>query len=198
MAYNIENAKKVLAALIAAGANPIQLPLLMSQVAHETGDFDSRVFKANNNASGIMYINKPEKQKNAKKGLPFPKREGKYFYAHFASLKDWAADFMRIVSGAIRSSTTFQQYALALKKRKYYADQLSNYTKALKSHYAALVKVFPELKNSNVSKEEANKSLNTGKKLSDIADNPGAGIDGKKILPIALLFCGMIYLYTHH
>jgi len=139
MAYNSSNAKLVLNALISAGAPAQVLPFLMSQVAHETGNFNSRVMKANNNASGIMFINKPLKQKNATRGLPYPKKEGKYWYANFASLTDWARDYLRIVGKLPMQAVSLPDYAAKLRQRGYYTDSLSNYTKGLKIHFKGLI-----------------------------------------------------------
>lgn len=138
MAYNVSNARKVLSALKAAGAPATALPYLMSQVAHETGTFNSRVLTENNNASGIMYINNPAKQKNARRGLAFPKKEGKYYYANFNTLKDWAVDYLRIIGGTVLKASSLSDYAERLKKRGYYTDSTTNYARGLNSHYSAL------------------------------------------------------------
>lgn len=143
MAYNTANAKQVLAALMAAGASPTVVPFLLAQVAHETGNFDSRVFRENNNASGIMFINNPTKQKNATRGLMFPKNEiGKtpIYYAKFASLKDWATDYLRIIGKAPQTASNLTQYATLLKNRGYYTAPLDLYAKALNVHYNNLKK----------------------------------------------------------
>jgi len=85
---NIENAKKIYKALIDSGVNNNLLPLLMYQIAHETGGFNSKVLQSDNNASGIMFINAP-KQKNAIKGRAYPKNESNSaHYAKFNTLKD--------------------------------------------------------------------------------------------------------------
>ncbi len=140
MAYNLSNAKLVLNALIAAGAPSQVLPFLLAQVAHETGNFNSKVFTANNNASGIMFINKPLKQKNASKGLPYPKKEGKYFYANFATLKDWAVDYLRIIGKLPMQAISLPDYAAKLRARGYYTDTVQNYSNGLKTHFNGLVK----------------------------------------------------------
>lgn len=138
--YNLSNAKKIISALISAGASPAILPFLICQVAHETGDFDSRVLRQNNNASGIMWINKPLKQKNAKKGLAYPSREGRYFYAHFATLKDWAIDYLRVIGRTPQSAKNLTDYANKLRARGYYTDPADKYAKALESHRKKLIK----------------------------------------------------------
>ena len=140
MNYNIDNLNKVKKSLINAGLKDFKLELALTQVAHETGDFDSSVFNENNNASGIMYINNSKKQKNATKGKPFPSKEGKYFYANFKSLDDWAKDFIRIVQNYLNKATIINEYASLLKENKYYTDNVSNYLKGLNFNYNKLLK----------------------------------------------------------
>lgn len=146
MKYNEQNAKRILAALQAAGAPATAIPFLLAQVAHETGNFDSRVFRQNNNASGIMFINKPARQKNASRGLAFPRKEWPsasqpLYYANFATLTDWARDFLRIVGAVVLKSQTPEEYAAKLKARKYYAAPLAVYSAALKAHLSRLQKL---------------------------------------------------------
>lgn len=146
MKYNVTNARRVLSALAAAGAPTAAIPFLMAQVAHETGDFDSRVFRDNNNASGIMFINKPARQLNAIRGRVFPKNEWPapnkpLYYANFATLTDWARDYLRIVGKVVLSSKTPDQYAQALKKRGYYTAPLAVYAAALRVHLQRLQKL---------------------------------------------------------
>lgn len=145
MAYNIPNAKRVMQALAAAGASPAVVPFLMAQVAHETGTFASRVFTDNNNASGIMFINNPTRQKNATRGRAFPRNEWPsadrpLYYANFATLKDWAVDYLRIIGKAPQTATNLTQYATLLKNRGYYTAPLATYAKALEAHYSRLRK----------------------------------------------------------
>jgi hypothetical protein len=145
MAYNAENAKKVLQALTSAGAPLTVVPFLMAQVAHETGTFNSRVFVDNNNASGIMFINNPTRQKNATRGRAFPRNEWPaadkpLYYANYATLKDWAVDYLRIVGKTVQAATTLDQYAVALKNRKYYTAPTAAYAAALRAHYTKLQK----------------------------------------------------------
>jgi hypothetical protein len=147
MAYNIENAKKVTQALAAAGAPVTILPFLLAQVAHETGNFDSRVFRDNNNASGIMFINNPTRQKNATRGRLFPANEQprdaakpRLHYANFATLKDWAVDYLRIIGKTPQTAQNLTQYATLLKNRGYYTAPLASYARALNVHYTNLKK----------------------------------------------------------
>lgn len=149
MAYNVDNAKKVLNALAMAGANPTVIPFLMSQVAHETGNFDSNLFRTHNNASGITFTTSG-RQKNATRGNPLPlneqpivngKRVTRYYYARFNSLKDWAIDYLRIVGNTVLNSKDIVEYARKLRERKYYTATLQSYTKALQSHLTRLEKL---------------------------------------------------------
>ena len=138
--YNIENAKKVAKALLNAGASVTSLPFLMAQVAHETGDFNSRVFNSDNNASGIIYIAKPTKQKNATRGTARSSSEGGN-YAKFFTLEDWARDYLRIIGTSIKKAKNIEEYAKNLKDRGYYTDTLENYTNALKGHISQLMQL---------------------------------------------------------
>ena len=141
--YNKTNAAKILQALKDAGASPKIIPFLMAQVAHETGNFQSRVFVQNNNASGIMFINNPSRQKGATRGLLFPTKEqpknGKtIYYANFATLKDWAIDYLRIVGKLPQQATNLTDYAIKLKQRGYYTADTIAYARALHLHFKKL------------------------------------------------------------
>jgi IS1 family transposase len=131
MSINIENGKKIYKALKSAGANNTLMPILMAQVAHETGGFNSKVLQSDNNASGIMFINEP-KQKNATRGKSFPIKESKTaHYARFNTLKDWAIDFLRIIGKTPKTATSLTDYAQKLKARRYYTADTTLYAKAL-------------------------------------------------------------------
>jgi len=154
MKYNLTNGKKIIAALIAAGAKPDLLPWLMSQIAHETAGFNSKVLNTDNNASGIMFINKPAKQRNATRGSSFPKKEGKYYYARFATLKDWAVDYLRIIGKVPQTATSLLDLATKLRARNYYTDTVANYAKGLNFHYKNIKDMFsdhvPSTSNNNL------------------------------------------------
>lgn len=137
--YNLKNAKLILKALQDAGASPAIIPFLMAQVAHETGNFESRVFVQNNNASGIMFINNPSRQKGATRGLPFPRREqpkdGRtIYYANFATLKDWATDYLRIIGQTPQRAKNLTEFAVLLKRNNYYTAPVETYARALHLH----------------------------------------------------------------
>lgn len=82
----------------------------------------SNVAQTDNNYSGIKWINKPYQK--ATRGLKSP--DGGY-YAHFANVGDWAADYKRILSikgsqGAPINATTANQFGQALKANGYATD----------------------------------------------------------------------------
>lgn len=176
--YNKEKAIKIISALKAAGAPIKSIPFMLAQIAHETAGFKSKVLERDNNASGIMFINKA-KQKNAKRGGKYPANEGKYFYAKFDTLKDWAIDYLRIIGNTVASSVNLLDFAAKLKARKYYTDSVNNYVKGLKYH--------------------TNNLLKAGIFSGDPApSNPTAAVsDNKKIIPLLVgaLIVGA-YLYN--
>jgi len=179
MSYPIDRVKKIIAALRAAGAKEQTIPYLLAQCAHETGAFKSNVFNTDTNASGIMFINKPTKQKNATRGSKYPANEGKYNYARFATLKDWAVDYLRILGNTAASSKNLTDFAAKLKARKYYTDSVNNYANGLKAHTKQLIKagVFPS---------------------DPVPNNQTAAVsDTKKIIPLLIgaLIVGA-YLYS--
>ena len=116
---NIDNARKVAAALSAAGLSGNTLVMALAQVAHETAGFKDSKIITHNNASGITFANNPKKQLNATKGNPLPESP-KYNYAKFGTLNDWAKDYLRIVGSSLKKSTDSAQYALRLANQKYY------------------------------------------------------------------------------
>lgn len=136
-AIAIARAGQAATALIAAGLPRPFLALALAQIAHETGGFASRVMEEDNNLSGIMYIGKPDVQKNAIAGRAFPPAESRTArYAHFATVKDWARDYIRIISRGAQppiGATDPATLAQRLKAIGYYTDSLSNYTAALVS-----------------------------------------------------------------
>lgn len=152
MKVNKINANKITKALIQAGAPIKSLPYILAQVSHETAGFNSKILITDNNASGIIYINKPTKQKNASKGSPFPKKEGQYNYARFATLKDWAKDYLRIIGTAAASAKSLPQFAQSLKNKGFYTDSVQNYSNGLKYNAAALTKagIFKTAKNNGL------------------------------------------------
>jgi len=92
-----------------------------------------------------MFINNPTRQKNATRGRAFPRNEWPaadkpLYYANFNSLKDWAIDYLRLVKKSAEQSTNFEQFAVALKNRRYYGATVSSYTKGMIAYYNQLNK----------------------------------------------------------
>lgn len=124
---------------------------MLAQILHETGQFSARsqVAALNNNYSGIKWINKPYQK--ASKGSPVPPSERSArdlptnYYAKFASLADWAADYVRILN--IRSKPiqagSLDEFLERLAANGYYdsrsATARNNYTRAVKKFHSLLV-----------------------------------------------------------
>ena len=119
------------------GVNQQLIPILVSQVAHETGQFKSKGLLTRNNASGIIWANSP-KQLNASKSDQLPE-DDRYYYAKFDTLQDWANDYIRILSKggeqAPIKQTNVTDFVAALKKNKYFSADQSIYEKAVQRFY---------------------------------------------------------------
>jgi len=168
------NLASVRLALENAGLAGDKLLLALSQVAHETGGFKNAKIKTHNNASGIVWINKPEKQKNASKGNPLPEAP-KYHYAKFDTLNDWAKDYLRIVKTALNNSTNSGDYATALARIKYY-EVSHRYPNAIKNYSAGLSAWGSEIKKAGTI---ISKNKNT-------------------IIPIVIIFTGLFFLFKRY
>jgi hypothetical protein len=105
------------------------IPYLVAQVAYETGDFKSKLLKDHNNASGIVYTGRAS-QKNAVKGRPLPE-DGRYFYAKFATLNDWAKDYMRVLNLKAKpiQATSADDFITRLKSNGYFTAPVELYKK---------------------------------------------------------------------
>lgn len=118
---------------------------LVAQVALETQHFTSKLLYDHNNASGIIFINKPSVQKNATKGRPIPENS-KYNYAMFNSIKDWAIDYNRVLHlGKAKpfEATTLADYVARLKANKYFSADINEYMRIIKDTYAKYKKFVP-------------------------------------------------------
>lgn len=136
----VVNFRNVLNTLLANGWPQVVAPLSAAQVIFETGNKLSNVAKTDNNYSGIMWTNKPYQK--ATKGLPFPASEGKYYYAHFASVNDWAKDFKRILSikgpkGAPIDATSLGDYVARLYANKYFTSSPTLYVAGMSTILAS-------------------------------------------------------------
>lgn len=128
-------------ALQQAGLSASQLKLALSAVMFETGAFSSlsNVADQDNNYSGIEWINNSSIQKNATQGTPFPAGEAENaYYAHFATVNDWAVDYVRILNNPpyypIASATDIDSFATLLEENGYYTGSESDYAAGI-LHY---------------------------------------------------------------
>jgi hypothetical protein len=121
------------------------LPYIVAQVAHETADFNSRLLYDHNNATGITFANKPKLQKNAIKGRPLPEAP-QYNYAKFASLNDWAVDYLRLINRGKNKpleALTIEDYVARLKANKFFTDTVERYTAGVKRYLKKYGKIKP-------------------------------------------------------
>ena len=124
-----------------AGFNDPGKTYALAQVLHETGQFTSRskVASADNNFSGIIWINKPGVQLNATRGTARSKKEGGY-YAHFDTPADWAVDFKRILSmrNAPIEAASLNDYVTRLHANKYFTAPVKTYLAGMQKWYNLL------------------------------------------------------------
>jgi hypothetical protein len=124
-----------------AGLSVVQAKLALCAVMFETGAFSSlsTVADTDNNYTGIEWINNPSVQLNASQGTPFPASESSTaYYAHFATVQDWANDYVRILNlppqQPIDNATDPNSFALLLEENGYYTGSETDYAGGL-THY---------------------------------------------------------------
>ena len=138
---NRSNALKFANLFYSIGVPVEKIPFLLAQVAHETGNFKSKQLLKNNNASGIVFANKPNLQKNATNSgdvLPETSDSHPYYYAKFATLKDWAVDYLRILNRGKNKpleQSTIEGFVAALKANGYFTASEELYLKAVKKFH---------------------------------------------------------------
>ena len=141
-------------ALTIAGFKQPQLDFALAQLLFETGKFSkaSTVAAANNNYSGIKWINKPYQA--ATKGTLAPASERLpyespvNYYAKFADTNAWAKDFKRILSlkrtanyaGSPITATTPEDFVKRLKLNGYFGGSEAAYLRGVKIYLAKFVK----------------------------------------------------------
>lgn len=137
-------------ALLKAGLKDPVLKFALAQLLFETGRFTSKskVASENNNYSGIKFLNKSYQK--ATRGSLAPPNERvsdinspQNYYAKFASVDDWAKDFVRIISlqrsgnlagkpvNAISLSTYIDRLAL----NKYFGSDRKLYLAGTKKYF---------------------------------------------------------------
>lgn len=136
---------------ISEGFKPTAAKLIVAQARFESADYTSRVFKTDNNTSGMKYIGQPL----AVRGSISP--EGNY-YARFKSVEDSARDKVgRLYNITMRGVTPEQlknvqnadEFASLLKKRGYYGAPESQYAAGLKAKLLRIQVVEFVTKNKN-------------------------------------------------
>lgn len=110
-------------------APSVAVPFMVAQVAYETGNFKSKLLRDHNNASGIVFTGKAS-QKNATKGRPLPE-DPRYNYAKFATLNDWARDYIRVLNLRAKpiQATTPEDFITRLKANGYFTAPIELYRK---------------------------------------------------------------------
>ena len=118
----------------ALGVKPNVIPFMVAQTAFETGNFKSRLYNDHNNATGIVFTGKST-QKNATKGRPLPE-DSRYNYAKFATLQDWAADYVRILKMGNKpiEADNVDDFVSRLKANKYFSAPIEEYAAGVKTY----------------------------------------------------------------
>lgn len=118
---------------------------LVAQVAHETGDFKSRLLYDHNNGSGIVFTGK-KTQKNATKGRPLPENP-QYNYAIFATIKDWAIDYLRILNLKTKpiAANTPDEFVNRLKANGYFTANIDAYKKSFMKYLKKYGNIAPPI-----------------------------------------------------
>lgn len=157
---------------IEQGFNPTAAKLIAAQARLESADYNSNVFKANNNTSGIKFIG----QANATRGTLVPSNErtcngtcnGDY-YAKFNTIQDGINDkivrlYSKTMSGVspqqLKDSTSAEDFSRLLKMRRYYGfgtygtpeaeKEIKNYASGMKSKLLKINVLEFYKKNKNV------------------------------------------------
>lgn len=135
------DALKLRSLLLSVGFPKETVNLFVAQVMFES-NFNSNVAKTDNNLSGITYINRP--YQHAQKGLQMPKRDtpnGIGYYAHFATLEDWAKDYKRILSFGSKpiEAKTVEDFVMRLRTNNYFGGNQQQYLAGVKKHFSTLV-----------------------------------------------------------
>lgn len=113
------------------GASPELAKLITAQAMHETNNFNSRVFRLNNNAFGYKAVKGARLQLGPGTGSP----EGNS-YARYANLTDSARDVMGWYKrrwNAFKDIKTPEAFAEQLKAHGYFTDRTDNYLRGLRT-----------------------------------------------------------------
>lgn len=136
------------------GLNELQIKLALSQILFETGEFTpkSKVYKLNNNYTGIKWINKPYQVATKGSDVPInervpPANTAYNFYAKFNDDTAWAKDYIRVLmlnkKNPPLNANSIEQYHARLTANKYYntskQKNIDNYLNGLKKYYIKIV-----------------------------------------------------------
>ena len=105
------------------------IPLIVAQSKHESANYTSNVFKANNNAFGMKQP-KVRPTTSIGGGTAAPSSEGTTPYARYKDVADSAKDlvlWLQYNRVDLSGVTTAQQYATILKDKGYYGNTMSEY-----------------------------------------------------------------------
>ena len=126
------------------GFNPSSAKFIAAQARLESSDYNSNVFKNNNNMFGMKYV----KQPLAVRGTQVPVNERKAgdvdynYYAKYRTPEDSVKDLIerlynKTINGVspsqLRDSATIDEYAKNLKQRSYYGGTAEKYAAGLKA-----------------------------------------------------------------
>lgn len=107
---------------------------MVAQAAHETGNFRSNVFRNNLNAFGYKrFVRSPYQKKE--NGFMSPEGNNYASYNDVADSSREIADWLGRRKADFTIVKTATEYAAALKKHKFFTDNLQNYTTAMNKHY---------------------------------------------------------------
>ena len=126
------------------GFNPSSAKFIAAQARLESSDYNSNVFKNNNNMFGMKYV----KQPLAVRGTQVPVNERQSgdvdynYYAKYRTPEDSVKDLIerlynKTINGVspsqLRDSATIDEYAKNLKQRSYYGGTAEKYAAGLKA-----------------------------------------------------------------
>jgi hypothetical protein len=149
------SAKAKILSEIYAGFKLLNLPdvtirLAMAQVMHETGVLsDKQRASKVNNFGGITYSGSAAQLATGatKSNIALPDREQqkgqpKVYYAAYPTIANWTKDYMRQLEKGAKpiNAATPEDFAVRLKKNRYYTATVQAYTNALKLFYNYLSK----------------------------------------------------------
>jgi uncharacterized FlgJ-related protein len=148
MAYNAQFFADLMSS---TGVPRAAIPFVVAQIAHESANFTSNLLDTHNNASGVTYNAKW--QKNAQRGEALPENPNVY-YAKFNSIQDWAKAYYHIIKRKINNpleATDIEDYVTRLRSHNYFTDTVDNYLHGLNAWYNKYKGIVPSAGNAIVT-----------------------------------------------